>query len=197
MARFVSQYKGYSHGVRNGKEARLGPNGVMIPETVSLEAVFEHEQMDTEAILVAKRPIEQGGLANPDPLKPPFHGMQENEAGREYDITPRLALFDSERAQLKNEWTDDERILVEDTLRASNFNGVHFVEVVPEPPTKPWRGYDDETDADQILYLAKAIDADLNQVIAYEAANQNRLEVLKGLELAAQEQAEETTVVTA
>jgi hypothetical protein len=197
MARFVSQYKGYSHGVRNGQESYLGPDGRMVPGLKPLEAAFEHELMDEEAILVAKKSKEEGGLANSDPLKPPFHGMQENEAGREYDITPRLALFDSERAQLKNEWTDEEREIVEAALRNSTFYGNHFVEVVPTPPERPWRGYDDITDADRILDLAVAIDADLNQVIAYEAANQNRLEVLRALEQVRDAVAEETTVVTA
>jgi hypothetical protein len=195
MARFVSQYKGYVHGIRDGREPYLGLDGVMVPGRKGLEAAFLHEQMDAEAILIAKKPTSEGGLANPDPMKPPFHGMQENEAGREYDVTPRLALFDSERDQLKYEWTDAERILVEETLRKSSMNGVHFVEVIPAPAERPWRGYDDITDTDRILELATAIDADFSQVIAYEKAHQNRDEVLDALEAAQAE--DETEIVTA
>jgi hypothetical protein len=195
MARFVSQYKGYTHGVRDAREPYMGLDGKIVPGQMGLEAAFVHEQMDAEAILIAKKPTTEGGLANPDPLKAPFHGMQENEAGREYDITPRLALFDSEREQLKNGWSDSERELVENTLRKSPAYGRHFVEVVPAPVERPWRGYDDVADTDRILELAIAIDADFSQMIAYEKANQNRDEVLEALEAAQAE--DETEIVTA
>lgn len=183
MARFVSSHRGYSHGVRPHTEAHLGPDGKMVPEQRELAADFSPDLRTDEDLAFA--------LSN---LK--FRGLPIFEDGSPVKPSYRVSVFDSEVAKLQNGWTDDEEALVVEALRAKGPIGSMYIEFVPEPAAKPWNGYDELTDADRIVELAKAIDADLVQVAQYERENANRPKVLDAIE-AAQAAADEVITVQA
>lgn len=183
MARFVSQHRNFNHGVRNAKEAHLGPDGKMVPETRALDAQFSPDLRTDEDLAFALSTFN-------------FRGLPIYESGEEVGASYRVSVFDSEVAKLQLGWTDEEEALVVDTLRNSGMIGQAFAELVPEPAAKPWNGYDDVEDADRILELALAIGADLDKVLAYETENKNRPEVTATLKIAITE-ADETIVVSA
>ena len=81
-----------------------------------------------------------------------------------------------------------------DTLRTSGPIGAMYVEVIAAKATKPWNGYDDVTDADRVLELAVAIDADLLKVAQYERENRARPEVLAKIDAAIAAAGEQITV---
>ena len=199
MARFVSQYRGYTVGIRAGTaEVRDAGSGQLTRQgTPDLEAKFSHDLMDEEAIKLAKLDRSEGGLANakpkPDGSMPdaPFHGMQQDESGKLLPIEIRLSLFDSEIAARQNGWSDEDEALVVKTLRQSPNLGTHFVEVVPTPTAKPWPGYDGVTDPEKVIEIVGQIDASLATVLQYEKENQNRPDFVKALtdEIALSEEA--------
>lgn len=181
MARFVSQYLKYAHGIRSGRPARMGLNGTMEPEVSFLEAQFSHDPVTPKDALVAKSNLK-------------FIAVPEDEAGNEIDPSYRVSVFDSEAAKLANGWSDEEEALVVEKLRESADLGNAFCEVLPDPILAPWPNYD-STDPDAILGIARQIDADLEQVLAYERENANRPGVVDAL--AAALEGEPTVVVRA
>jgi hypothetical protein len=183
MARFVSSHRNYSHGVRSGVAAHLGPDGRMVPERRELSADFTPDLRTDEDTALAM-------------AKLTFRGMPIFEDGREVGPHYRISVFDSEIAKLQNGWTDDEEALVVDALRNHGPIGSMYVEVVPEPAAKPWNGYDDVDSAERIVELALAINADLPKAVQYERENKARVEVISALEDAIAE-AGETIVVSA
>ena len=183
MARFVSQHRNFNHGVRNGKEAHLGPNGQMVPAVTPLDAQFNPDLRNDEDLAFAMSTFN-------------FRGLPIYESGKEVGASYRVSVFDSEIARQQNGWTEDDEAEVVAALRGSSMNGTAFAEMIPEPAVKPWNGYDDIEDAGRILELAQAIDADLQKVLAYETENQNRPEVTAELKIAIAK-ADETIVVSA
>jgi hypothetical protein len=183
MARFVSQHRNFSHGVRNAEAAHLGPDGVMVPEVTALAADFSPDLRTDEDIAFAKSTFN-------------FRGMPIYESGKEVEPIYRISVFDSEIARLQNRWSADDEALVVEVLRGSSMNGAAFAELKPEPATKPWNGYDEVNDAARIVELALAIDADLDKVLQYEAENLNRPEVTAEIKIAIAA-ADETIVVSA
>lgn len=169
MARFVSSHRNYSHGVRNHVPAHLGPDGKMVPEQTELAADFTPDLRTPEDDAVALSSLK-------------FRGLPIFENGQ--PVTPhyRISVFDSEVAKLQNGWTDEDEALVVETLRTKGPIGTFYVEVVPEPAPKPWNGYDELDDADRIVELASAINADLQKVAQYERENKARPEVIAALE---------------
>jgi hypothetical protein len=181
MARFVSQYLKFAHGIQSGRPARMGLNGTMIPEVPFIEAQFSHDPVTPKDALVAKSSIK-------------FIAVPEDEAGNEIDPSYRVSVFDSEVAARAFGWSEEEEQLVVDTLRASDSYGSAFVEVLPEPILAPWPNYDN-TDPELIISIATQIDADLEQALAYERENQKRPGVIDALTTAVQ--GEPTEVVRA
>lgn len=183
MARFVSPHRNYSHGVRSEVEAHLGPDGVMVPYQRHLSADFGPDLRTDEDLNLAKSVFT-------------FRGLPIYENGQPVDPAFRVSVFDSEVAKLQNGWTDEEEAMVVEALLHNGPIGQMYVEVVPTPAEKPWNGYDELEDAARIAELAVAINADLEQVIRYEAENANRFYVLEALE-AAKADADETIIVSA
>jgi hypothetical protein len=167
MARFVSQYLKFSHGVRDGVPARIGLEGKMLPEVRALEAEFTHNGATPKDALIAKSALK-------------FTGVPEDEAGNPIDPAYRISVFDSEAAKLALGWTDDEETLVVDTLRDSGDFGRAFTEILPEPIEAPWPNYD-QTAPEEIVKVAGLINADLELALAYEKENQNRPGVVDDL----------------
>lgn len=167
MARFVSQYLKFSHGVRDGIPSHMGLDGQMTPTVTRLEAEFSHNGATPKDALVAK-----GALK--------FTGVPQDEAGNDIDSSYRISIFDSEAARLANGWSESEEALVVETLRGSGDYGRAFIEVLPEPVEAPWPNYD-QTDPDEIVKVSGLIDADLELVLAYEKENANRPGVIDAL----------------
>lgn len=182
MARFVSPHRNYSHGVRNALPERVGPRGIEA-EVRGLEAQFNPDGRTDADLALAKSVFNFRGLA-----------MYEN--GQLVDPGYRVSVFDSEVAKLQHGWTQDEHDLVVDALRHNGPIGQMYVEVIPVAAEKPWNGYDELSDADRIVELALAIDADLTKVVQYESENRNRPQVIAALE-AEIASADETIIVSA
>ena len=183
MARFVSPHRNYAHGVRKGSEAHLGPDGKMLPAEKELMADFSPDLRNDEDLALAKSSFV-------------FRGLPIYENGQPVSVAYRVSVFDSEVARLQNEWTADEEALVVDALRNHGPIGQMYVEVIPVAAEKPWNGYDELTDADRIVELALAINADLEKVLSYEKENLNREDVIAALG-SANEAADETIIVSA
>ena len=180
MARFVSPHRNFSVGVRNGRASYLGPNGAMVPEVTELRADFNPDLRTAEDTALAKSTFT-------------FRGMPIYEDGSEIDPSFRVSVFDSEVAKLQNGWTDEDEQAAVAAVRASVGSGC--VEVIPVAATKPWNGYDELVDADRIVELATAINADLSAVAQYERENLARPDVLEALE--AVNAKDETIIVSA
>lgn len=155
----------------------------MVPEQSEIIAEFTPDLRNDEDTAVA--------LAS---LK--FRGLPIFEDGRPVEPHYRISVFDSEVAKLQNGWTDDEEALVVETLRTRGPINQMYVEVLPVAAEKPWNGYDNVEDAEKVVELALAIDADLTKVAQYERENKARPEVLAALD-AAISAAGETIVVSA
>lgn len=183
MARFVSQHRNYAHGVRNPAPAHLGPDGVMVPEVMALDAQFNPDLRNDEDLAFALSTFK-------------FRGMPIYESGEPVSPAYRVSVFDTEIAKLQNGWSDADEELVVKTLRESSMNGTAFAELIPVLAEKPWNGYDEVVESSRILELAQAIDADLQKVLQYEVENKNRPEVTADLKIAIA-RADETIVVSA
>ena len=181
MARFVSSHRNYSHGVRNYIASHLGPDGKMVPEQTELQAQFTPDLRTDEDTAVAMAHLQ-------------FRGLPIFESGEEVGPFYRISVFDSEVARLQNGWTEDDEALVVKTLRESGPIGAMYVEVVPAKADKPWNGYDELVDAERVVELAVAINADLVSVAQYERENRNRPEVLAALDAAITAAGETITV---
>lgn len=183
MARFVSAHRNFALGVRGHKAAHLGPDGKMVPEQAELSADFSPDLRTEEDTALALASLN-------------FRGLPIFEDGRPVEPHYRISVFDSEVAKLQNGWTDAEEALVIEALRGNSGVNVMYIEVVPVAAEKPWNGYDGLKDADKVVELAIAIDADLTKVAQYERENLNRPEVVAALD-AAIEAAGETITVSA
>ena len=181
MARFVSSHRAYSHGVRNHVAAHLGPDGKMVPEQTALQAQFTPDLRTDEDTAVAMAHLQ-------------FRGLPIFEDGREIGPFYRISVFDSEVARLQNGWTEEDEAEVVEALRTKGPLGAMYVEVIAAKAPKPWNGYDDITDADRVLELAVAIDADLLKVAQYERENRARPEVLAKIDAAIAAAGEQITV---
>lgn len=184
MARFVSRYAKYSHGVRD-EIAEQFSRGTRIVER-GLEAQF-----DTRGLTDYEKETAAKALS--------FHGLPEDkETGRDVEVFSRISVFDSERAAKQLRWTSDEEALVVETLRESERNGLDYVEVTQPKRPAPWNGYDKLTDIEQIVELTIATETSPADVIAYERENENREDLIAELEqLDATDPADDEVVITA
>ena len=171
-ARFVSQIRNLTVGVRTGRESQLGADGRMAPAVPTLEAVFEHSLATKADIEAAKSGMH-------------FHGLMQLDNGQDFGHGLRVSVFDAEHAQLQNGWSDEDTALVVETLR--NIPSGDFIEVEVAAAEKPWNRYDELEDPERIVELAREFGADAQSVIAYEVENRNRPQVIEPRELAIDE----------
>lgn len=183
MARFVSRYQRYSHGVRE-EIAETFSRGTRVLQR-PLEAQF-----DPRGLTDYEKETAAGKLH--------FHGLPE-DADTGIDVSPmsRMSLFDSEEAKKQYRWSDEEHDLVVDTLRESDRNGLDFIEVETPKRPAPWNGYDKLTDAEQIAKLTIATETPVETVLAYERENENRDDVIAALEEISEGTEEKPVVIDA
>jgi len=167
MARFVSQYLKFSHGVRDESPSAMGLDGKMTALVPRLEAEFTHNGITDKDVFIAKATFN-------------FVGIPEDEAGNPIDPSYRVSVFDSEAAALANGWTEEEEQLVCDALRRHMEYGSALVEILPEPTEAPWPNYD-QTDPEKITEIAVGIGADLELALQYEKENAAREGVIADL----------------
>lgn len=169
MARFIAQFANYSHGIRN-PEFMILANGKTQDLVRGLEANFERGTLTEDEVQFGLKTFKFRGL-NIDTT------TNEHESGRN-----RLSGFDSLDAQIMNGWTDEERELVEKTLRNSPYIGNAFVELVAPPAVMPWPNYPNVESPEEIVKVALSIGLDLNEVLRYEKENRNAAPVVNALE---------------
>jgi hypothetical protein len=89
-------------------------------------------------------------------------------------------FFDSEAAQIQNDWTEQEREHVEKVLLRLCDTQPEYIQLYEAPAmAPPWGNYD-STDVTKIPLLADELDV-IEAAIAYESQNENREKVLKAL----------------
>lgn len=175
MARFVAKYAGYRHGVRTGRFMVLA-DGQRQELSKDLVAKFARGVATEDEIQLAVVSLNHNGLPH------------DRDTEEHFSPRSRISAFDTQQAQVANGWTDEERELVEYTLRNSPHNGVEFIEVTEAPVTgKPWATYD-STEPWLVAEIAAMVRVPLEQVAAYERAHQNRPEVLASLVPIAEEE---------
>jgi hypothetical protein len=169
MARFVSRYKEYSHGVQNEIREYFATGHDRVVQK-HIEAKFQHGLVTDEDYEAALSIL-------------PFSGLPEDR-DTEGLVSPRsrLSVFDSEIAQFENGWTDAETELVIDSLRNSSEKGSAYLEIEKVPLETPWANYDSIESPEKIVEVALMIGADLAAVIAYEKENRNAAPVVYALE---------------
>lgn len=185
MARFASRFLNYKHGVRSPREMVLADGQRQVLQTF-LMAEFQPAPaiLTEDEIKFATDNMTHQGLpvdTNTNQLFSPRH---------------RISGFDSVEAQAENGWTDEDRELVEKTLRGSIHNGTDFVELPEAVVERPWATYDDASPA-RIVGLAKELGLPLERVLAYERQNQNRQAVVFLIEEALEAEKESQEVETA
>lgn len=125
-----------------------------------------------------------------------FNGLQQ-EMDEATHVAPdhRIGRFDTLAAQVANNWSDEERIAVENEL-------IRTSEIVPEELTlvpevvipAPWPSYHEFTGtAAQLAKKVKEDGYEPTEVLAYEMAHDNRDEVVAALGKLASENVEELT----
>lgn len=183
MARFVSRYGAYSHGVREEIAEHFAKGTRVIQR--GLEAQFGAHGLTDDDVQYALQTLA-------------FHGLPEDrDTGLEVSGRSRLSLFDSEKYAKEKKLTDEEHDLIVDTLRESERNGIDYVEIVPLPATLPWNGYDKLTSAETIVEITIATETPVSSVLAYERENQNRADVIAALEEIGESEAEDAVVIDA
>jgi len=112
-----------------------------------------------------------------------FNGFYQDQD--EVTIIPpdyRIGIFDSEQAAINNLWSDEIKLLVENTLLdlSSRFDDMLAVPELRFAP--PWPRYDEYTGSASAL-LRKLLDEgyDLQDVLDYEQQNQARPKVIEEL----------------
>lgn len=182
MARFVAKYAKFRHPVRPDVYMNLASGARELIQT-PLVAVFSHDLASVEEREFGLRAFRHAGL----PI----------DKDTEEHISPshRISAFDSELAAFNEGWSDEERELVEKTLRESTANGIDFLEFIPAPPAAPWANYDELEDGAAIALIAQATGA-VQAALAYERATKKRASVIEALEAPAKEE-EDTVLIQA
>ena len=169
--RFVSRYGSFAVKIHD-PETEAYASGIVRVIKPLVQAQFKTVNIRPEEIDLAKTYWRSwnGSLQQEDEVTtvPPDH---------------RIGVFDSEEAQLEHGWDDELRLEVEAVLvdYAERFEDVLVVPATMIPP--PWPRYDEYTGTPTML-VRKLIDEghDLNNVLAYEQATQNRAEIVAELE---------------
>jgi len=171
VARFVAKYAKYRHGVRTGRFMILA-DGQRQELSKELFAKFDRAGISEEEQNLGISSFIHNGLP------------EDKDTNEHFSPRSRISVFDSQRAQEMNGWTDEEREIVEMVLRNSPEYGRELIEITPKPVDKPWPAYDEATDPQQIVSIAKSIGISLEQVAEYERQNANREKVIKAVEAA-------------
>jgi len=112
-----------------------------------------------------------------------FQGLYQ-EADEATTVQPdyRIGVFDSELAQQQSAWSDDTRLMVEKGL----IDLAHFDYVLTLPRTvipPPWPKYDEFVGTvEELIVKLKEDGHDLEAVLEYELAMQNRAPLVQALE---------------
>jgi hypothetical protein len=164
LARFVSFGRKYAHGIRGevSEPTQFGRNMLVRP----LFAQFSEDgrtAYDVEYGVKMLRP----------------HGLPEDSIdGGEVDPRSQMGVFDTEETGRVQQWTDEEKELVANTLRKSPEYGMNFVEVLH---SEPFAGYDVMTPENILQVIDAGLQVDYEMAVAYERENQNRLELVAEL----------------
>lgn len=167
---YYSQYSNFTANVRHELTKRHPVTGDVIEITPAIRAEFGQHL---------------GEFTYMDPLT----GAEERGA----EI--RGHYFDSAAAQAANNWTDEEREMVERRLDHLCESNPDFVQHHSEPAAAvPWPTYDAMTNYLEIASFAEKAGL-LSEALVYERQNKNRDGVVKALEAKlADKQADETLV---
>jgi len=181
--RVLSRYGRYSQQVRP-QIAEAYANGVVKVTQTPLLAEFREGLMTPEERALCKQSWTFNG----------FYQEQDEVTPVEPDY--RLGLFDSIQAQAQNGWSDEDRRAVEEALIATAAREPNSIIVVAETRlAPPWPTYD-TFDGSVNDLCAKIIEDGFTfeSVLAYEAENQDRPEVVGALKqlIADSEDARET-----
>jgi len=96
----------------------------------------------------------------------------------------RIGAFDTIQAQIDNQWSDEERRMVEEELQELAADYPNDLMAVPEVKlSPPWPRYD-EFEGSLVDLMQKLVDDgyQLEEVLAYERQSQDRVEVIEALE---------------
>lgn len=169
MARFVSKYRAYTLTGR--------PQSTMVLAS-GQKQVLKHR------ILCDFQVGGSGGMGGLSPWEreAALQHFYFGAKGYDEDVSRRLAVYDTEAAQMMHGWDDETREEIEERLRSVPGNGIDFIEVQPPRVQAPWPSYDDLTDADEIALEVGRLGFDIGYVITYEQQNRNRPEVIAALE---------------
>lgn len=166
--RFASRFLKYKHGVRKGREMVLATGDKQILVSDLFVAFKPGNQILTEdEIAFAMKAMVHHGL----PL--------DRDTEEHFSPRSRISGYDTVQAQEENEWTDDERLLVEKTLLNSPHKGSDHIELKAEPAVIPWPTYDGDK-LEQIVMIARATGL-VEAALKYERENANRAKVIEAL----------------
>lgn len=153
--------------IRGELERLKDTHGNLVRDTVrGLTAQFEPASMAPEHMreAVSRLPAFGRGVGlNEDPYR-------------------RCGFFDSHHAQRVNDWTDEDRELVEETLASLPENGVDFLIVEAPKVAAPWPKYDSARSVGSIVSTVEQIGVDPQVVIDYERQNRDRAEVVEAMQ---------------
>lgn len=159
-ARFVSNGRKYTHGVRTEKREHYA-TGESRELIAHLEAKFDQKDVTDLDLEVARKGLSFTGL----PL----------DTETEERVSPRSALGVWDSRIARGEGMDEKDIaLIIETLRKSERLGRDYVEVEIPKPKAPWAGYDKLDELDKALDILIATETDPLVAIAYEKANLGR-----------------------
>ena len=115
-------------------------------------------------------------------------GFQNQDEVTMIDPRYRLSLFDSDEEAERLGWTADEKEWVEQKLIQHSMTFTDVVRMPEKVIPPPWPNYD-EYKAPADALVRKLVDEgyDLDEVLAYERANQNRQPVIDGIQQALDE----------
>lgn len=159
--RFVSKYLNYAHSVRPGRFMVL-QDGQRQELTRELFVEF------VPAPRILSEDEIEFGIKNLN-----HHGLPiDRNTETHFSPRHRLSGFDTVEAALQQDWTDEERQIVEQSLLSSPHFGQDFLQLPEAPVEKPWATYD-TTPGQKVIGLARDLGIDLEQVLAYEKQNRN------------------------
>jgi len=164
LARFASFGRKFAHGIRSeiSEPTQFGRHTLVRP----LFAQFSEDgRTEYDVEYAAKH------------LLP--HGLPEDAIdGGDVDMRSQIGVFDTEIVGRVNQWTEDEKALVVETLRNSEEFGRTFVEVLHE---EPFAGYANMAPENILQAIDAGIAIDYGMAIAYERENLNREELIAEL----------------
>ncbi len=193
MARFVSRFRNYRHGIQNGRMMVLadGQHQELKPEIV---AAFKpaSQILSEEEIQFGVENLNHKGL----PI--------DRDRNVSFSPRSRISGFDSEEFAREMGYSDEEHDLIVQVLRDSRRNGIAFLELPTSGGSrleKPWKTYE-QTPVRDVVKVAQAAGLDFADVLTYEKVNRNDPTVVLLLEdaianLPKEEKGEEEVVIEA